>query len=437
MSSGVKTRRLKIILVVAAVLRLGLLAWAWQSPQRLQTPDSAGYIALAHTLSSDGAFRQDDLPEIFRTPGYPFFLVLGTVFGGSWWRFVLCLQIAIDVAAVYLTFLLGWMLHGERTGLWAAGFQAVSPLMIASSVRILSDTLFAFLLLLALLLIVFHLRSRANWPVAAAAAVLAVACYVRPVGLVPAGVCLVALLVGPGRLRRAGIYLGILLGLLGPWVVRNAVVADYLGFSSFAGDSLYFFAAGEIVSRQEQISPAKARERLVALDARANAGKTPGPAARWRAGYGRDLILSNPWLYATIHLRGLVGYWLPGASDVLEIAGVTAGNRGTVDVLHSRGLIAAVRHYFAGQTWAVLPAGPMVLVCLAQYLGVVFSLPRARLSMDGAVWLLIAVCGVLAILPGPFGLPRYRVPIAPLLSLAAAAGWLGLLRGRPAGQGPH
>ena len=300
--------------------------------------------------------------------------------------------------------------------------------MIASSVRILSDTLFAFLLLLALLLIVFHFRNRAHWPVAAAAVALAAACYVRPVGLTAAGVCLVAMLFRPGRIRRVGIFLGILLALLAPWVVRNAVVADYYGFSSFAGDSLYFFAAGEIVSRQQQIPPAQARQELAALDARTNEGEAPGSAARWRARYGRGLILSNPWLYAKIHVKGLMGYWLPGATDVLEIAGVTAGNRGTVDILHSRGLIPAVRHYFAGKTWTILLAGPMVMICLGQYLGVVLSALRARLSMGAAIRVLIAVAIVLAVLPGPFGLPRYRVPIGALLSLAAAAGWLGLRR---------
>ena len=139
-------------------------------------------------------------------------------------------------------------------------------------------------------------------------------------------------------------------------------------------------------------------------------------------------IRENPGAYAKIHLKGCLGFWIPGATDVLEIAGLSQGNRGTLDVLHRDGLWAAVNHYFGGNALAVIVAAPLVLIFLLKYVGVVASVfMRVRFRMSAEAWLLVGVVVVSAILPGPFGLPRYRLPVAPLLSVAAAVGAITIL----------
>ena len=139
-------------------------------------------------------------------------------------------------------------------------------------------------------------------------------------------------------------------------------------------------------------------------------------------------IRENPGAYAKIHLKGCLGLWIPGATDVLEIAGLSRGNRGTLDVLHRDGLWAAVNHYFGGNALGVIVAVPLVLIFLVKYIGVVTCVfVRFRFRMSAEAWLLVGVVVVSAILPGPFGLPRYRLPVAPLLSVAAAVGWMTIL----------
>jgi hypothetical protein len=121
--------------------------------------------------------------------------------------------------------------------------------------------------------------------------------------------------------------------------------------------------------------------------------------------------------------------YLPGAPAVLETLGLTRGQRGTSDVLRREGLLAAVRHYFGDNASAIILAVPLVLLLLVKYLAAAGLLRRVRLRMPAEVYLLLAVVAVTTLLPGPFGLPRYRVPIEPVLSVAAGAGIAAALAG--------
>ena len=426
-----------LILLAALVVRAMLLAAAWHRPEALFTRDSREYMELSDNWAETGHFARDARPEIFRTPGYPLLLMASIPAGQHWWRLAAAVQILMDVATVYLAFALGVMLVSRRAGLWAAGLLAVTPVMAAGSVRILSDTPFTLLVTLAAALLVHHLRTSRWWSLAAAAAALGAGCYFRPVGLALAAVCAVALLLRRPRLKRAGIFAAVVAACVGPWVIRNAATADYYGFSSFGTDAMYYFAAPEVLAETEPIGRAEARRRMQEEfeDFRSeHPGLTVGAYARYRAGRALAIISAHPATYARLHLLGSLGIFLPAATDVLETLGVTAGRQGTVDVLHRDGPAAAAQHYFGGRTWAMALAVPMVLLaaakCLAAAVCVVCGL-RRRVGLEAG--LLAAMVVVTVLLPGPFGLPRYRMPIEPIVCLAAACGLCGLMRRRRTG----
>jgi hypothetical protein len=118
-----------------------------------------------------------------------------------------------------------------------------------------------------------------------------------------------------------------------------------------------------------------------------------------------------------------VGVWLPAATDVLQIAGLTSGHKGTLQVLRQEGLWAATRHYFAGDPWALALAAPMVLVLAVEYLAILVGFAgslRARMPADH--WLILLMMLAFTLTVGAAGHPRYRAPIEPLLSLAVAGG---------------
>lgn len=482
------------ILAIATVLRAALFSAAIQDRRRAFTSDSQHYWSLAGNLVGQrriylvpavgyGRVRVVEseasslvLPgpagfgeqETFRTPGYPAFLAIGRVLpegkmplqGG--WRLVLAIQVLIDVHLVLLTYLLGRELVSHGVGLGAAALQAVSPLAIAASCRIWSDGLFAFLLTAAVLLIVRHFRTGSWRTLLGSAALLAAACYVRPIGLAMAAGFCVVLLFGRKRLRRAGVLAGVVAALIAPWVVRNAVMADYVGFSSVATDGLYYFSAAEVVARKGGISAEQARKLLSEEEWQAYqdvlwrrhgeslqtvqdvstspaeavrpGGEPGGAGVRYRRKRAMEILTAYPWTYAGIHLNGCLAFWLPGATDVLEAAGATTGGKGTLAVLHRRGPWAAARHYFAGDTAAMVLAGGMTLLLLVRYAGLLICLlRRCRLRMPPAAWLFVLLVGVSFLLPGPAAHPRFRVAVAPLLSVAATIGWIYALRRRRAG----
>ncbi len=435
------------ILVSAGAVRLALLAPALRdADHRVMTPDSQGYVQLARALRQRGRFaggRQQDEPEIFRTPGYPAFLALlgpDEPDGSADGRWVLIVQILLDVGLVMLTYWLGKTLVDARIGLLAAMFQAFSPLAAASCCRILSDSLYTFFFIAAVLWMVRHLRGGGWRALVASAVALGAACYVRPVAQTMAALFVLVLLFRPRRFRRSAVFAGVFLACVGPWIVRNAAVADYTGFSDYAGSAMYYFAAPEAIAQAERRPAEDVRKEMRARDAeyrKAHGEETIGQGARRRQHEALEIFARYPWAYLAVHVKGCLGYWLPGASDVLELAGFTQGRRGTVDVLHRKGLLAAGKHYFGGNVWAMALAGPMILLLGMLYLGAGVCAIHGlrRLCWPAEIWLLVMIVAVSALLPGPFGLPRYRLPITPILAIAAAVGWGRVVGGGAGARG--
>ena len=118
---------------------------------------------------------------------------------------------------------------------------------------------------------------------------------------------------------------------------------------------------------------------------------------------------------------------------------MTTGNKGTLEVLQTQGLAAAVKNYFGDNTTALLLALPMVAILLVKYVGVLAGLKLARVRMQPEIWLMVLIVIVSALLPGPAAHPRFRVPVEPLLNIAAAVGWTLIAawvvsRRKPAGR---
>ena len=422
-------RTLPLILVVAAALRLGLLAAAWDDPQRFMTSDSQGYVELSDSLASDFSFQRGGNPEIFRTPGYPLFLLITVPFGRYWAQGAVVVQIACDVLLVYLTYLLGWMLWGRGAGLWAAALAAVSAVAIASSVRILTDGLFAMLGMMVVLLLVHHFRLPRWWSLIGAAALAAAACYIRPVGQL---YCFAAVLVllGGRRWRQAAAFGGVALLALGPWLMRNYVVADYVGLSSVAGHTAFKFHAPTVLAEVEDISAEQGQEEMkIRLMREVGAAElSAGALARSERRMGAEVLLDHSKVYMRQHARGCLAVWAPGVLDVLEILAVTGPERGTSEVLAGEGVAAGVKHYFRGR-WSVLWLwAPAAVVLMVKYALVLLCAARSvRLRMDLSRWLILILVLGFALVPGVVGHPRFRVPIAPLLSVCAGAGAAGLI----------
>jgi 4-amino-4-deoxy-L-arabinose transferase-like glycosyltransferase len=437
-------RGIWIILGVALLLRAALLLASWNEPEHFFTPDSHDYNLLAHNLLQSGDFTRTGQPELFRTPLYPCFLAAMYWLSHDHVQLAVAVQIVIDVIGCLLVYVLGRQLCSQRVGLAAAAIQAVSPVAIVGAVRILSEGLFAFCLIASLVLLV-RLFRQSHGPCApytlrptpyalhalAAGGVLGLGCLIRPIGLPLAFIVAIVLLIArPRQWHLAGLFLLGSLCLVGPWMIRNQTQTRYGQLAGVGDYNLFFCNAVVLLNAYPDLPLNEEQQRLLELKKKYPDWPTGQPEylndpafLRTCRQQGVALILAHPLRYTWVHFKTAWNIFLPAATDVLEVLGITSGGKGTLAVLQQQGLIAAIRHYFGGQFWPLLLCGPMILITLAKYaLGLRCAFRSSRLHMPAAWWLLFIVFLYLAFTPGPVALPRFRVPIAPLISLAAAAG---------------
>jgi hypothetical protein len=211
---------LLLIMLLALLTRTVLLTKALRVDSRALTTDSPTYLTAAKSLIATGSLRDDEgRPEINRTPGYPLFLLACGLNGPP--GMVLLRSFRCSSTCFW---------YFSRIDSRLNSLVRPQPFM--------SDDLFAVIITLTIMTSVCYFREK-TWCLLAVSAVLtAIATYVRPVGLMFAAVVTLALLLRANRLRNIASYLLLFASLVGPWFVRNHIVADYNGFSSISDKNM-------------------------------------------------------------------------------------------------------------------------------------------------------------------------------------------------------
>ena len=267
MLPGNRCKRLAwIVLAIAFGCRLiaagGVQTYLNREPGRefVIAGDAEGYWELAKDLAHGRDYAVYSPPRrVMRMPAFPAILAGSIVcFGESLWAARLVLA-CVGTAACGLVFLLGRALFDERVGLLASAWTAVSPTLVGFSVLILSETVFAFAILLQLWLMALlyrrHLERaafqsseggrRMNLGLAfAVGAAGGFACLVRPSWLlVPPGIAVLWWwLAGRNRFRmyEAALLCAGCVAVLTPWTIRNfRVTGHFVPTTLWMGASLY------------------------------------------------------------------------------------------------------------------------------------------------------------------------------------------------------
>jgi len=252
------------IVVVAAVLRIGWLAYANVEPPTSFVPagDAYSYWYYGNSIADGHGYLSyiDGEPTAYYPIGFP------AILGGLYWLakhvpFVepdLMLltgvfQVVVSAATVALTFMVGRRLAGPRAGLVAAGVMALFPNLIHQVTTIQVETTFIFLTMAALVIVVDH-----DWSsgppgpnrLLAFGTVLAASALVRPFSApLLLGLFLALLAVGLGwrrSLALASVPLLVLVVAFTPWTIRNAIELDaFVPSSTNMGDTLCIDRNGE------------------------------------------------------------------------------------------------------------------------------------------------------------------------------------------------
>lgn len=391
----------KYVVIIVAVAALARMALALSHP--FFFPDSADYDALGRALAHGSDYVAGGM-YASRMPGYPLYLAACYRVCGDSARAALVIQALIGGATAVWVYLLcaGW---DRRCGLVAAALFAVDPLSVAFSGALLSETLFTFFMLGALVALqrIGQLTCRRvyGWGLWLAAA-WAAAVYLRP-SVLWCAVPIVGWQVWHAWRGRDGLRAGtgarlVALTLtaylitaltLVPWWERNYTRfhTGYFRMTTLDGKFLY-----ESLSPQTNGIPAL--EKIVTPPdmAAMNEGEQADEFKRRAWGFAR----ADPWREARLALVKAGRTWNP----LLNAA-----------------------EYQSPVAQSVLALWHVPLYLLA-VLGV-YLMRRSWWDLGILLWPMAYFTGVHMVYLGSV---RYRVPLMPLICILAAAGILYLLK---------
>lgn len=416
------------IITVGLVIRLGFLAAIAKYPDRGMNPDSGSYLKPAISLVSEGIYPPDNGK---RPPMYPLFIALIYFIGGQNPILIMVAQIALDIITIYLTYMLAARMFPKSVALIGALIMAINIESVTYDFFYLSETLSTFFTIAGLLTWVKgNQEGRIGWFVLGAF-FMGLSVLTRPIALYLPVILMLWLLFMRerpirNRLFYVGAYAVTFLFVLLPWVLRNHNVIGLATVSTISHYNLLHFNAVSLEAELRGISEGQVRREFIELQERKleelGLEKTPGNTARVQSMLGREIILSNPFLYIYVHLKSDLNSLLPD-TNILELIGITSGGRGTLSVFREKGLIEAIGHYFGGKIWLIGLLLPVIVllgfIYATSLLGFV-QIIRVRNWLPFLI--LVITSAYFLILPGAPSISRFRVPIMPYLSILSSLG---------------
>ncbi|MGI8920868.1 MAG: ArnT family glycosyltransferase [Solirubrobacteraceae bacterium] len=418
------------ILVAALAIRVaGVAATPGYAPRH----DDHSYDHLALGVARNGDFPVvGDRPTAYRPPGFPY--VLGAVYaiaGSGHDRITVAryVQAVIGTILVGLIGMLAWWSIGAAAGLWAMVIAAVYIPLVAVGAALLSEPMFAALMLGALLCVLGFRRTagqrpgwtRLRWALLAGALGGALS-LTRTNGLV----VLIALALGLWTGRPAGVrwrswravapvlaMLAAAVVAIAPWAIRNEIVMHtFIPVSDEQGGTL----AGTYnpVSDHDPVAPASWHLLTQIPDyyarSRAQAAR-PEPQLQSRlTSLALRYVRHHPLYPLKVAFYNGVRLLDLGGLHRAEFTAISAG-------VTSPGVADAGVVCF----WIV------ALLALAG-----LAMRRVRRSLPGFLWLAAALV-LASILFVNTETPRFRVPLDPFFILIAAGALAAIAErvGRP------
>ena len=249
------TRRQRAWLVaiigVSFAVRLAWVLYAARPTKGLQDP--ALYLFFARQIAGgEGYALLGGEPTAYYPVGYPavlgavFWLVDHTPIPDDYEMSAGVLNLVLGTATVALLFDVGRRLFDNRVGLVSAAVLAVFPNVVFHTAVALTETLFNFLVLAALLVLVsasWRERSIGWRRLAVFGVLLALSAFVRPISLfflpVLFAVWLVAGWAWRPALRQIAVVCVAVAVVIAPWTIRNIVVMNSpVVMSTNIGDNL-------------------------------------------------------------------------------------------------------------------------------------------------------------------------------------------------------
>ena len=413
-----------VVLIASLVPRLFLTLSA--NPQDLIFPDSGTYFANAvHLLERGAVLNGKQMPEVFRTPGYPVFLLAIMVATGKSLDdkdlpTVLVVQTIITSWSVLFLYWLARRILPPVMALTGALLAAFSPWGAVRAGFALSEGV--FLLILVLLFVVMYLVVEHTTKLSAVllggglvGLLTSAAVFVRPMWpLVPLVAIALFLLCGDKR-QRAWILVAVMLvcaaSPLYLWKARNLREAQFDGLSIMPGVNAYRYL----------VSSAKAHVKGAEGDRWAMKKASEEEERRWSQDLSLQETNDERWRRANAFFR---------EHPFLTVY-TFALNAGEAIIHPDPGILKPAGLNFSGDSWVLGGFWAALLIFAGRGLGCTSDWQRD----DGLIqrkWLvtLLGICLLLTLTSGiAFGAgSRLRAPLELIVPLLAGIGLVRLIR---------
>lgn len=379
------------------------LLFAFLAERNAPILDEGAYLSLARTLAATGHFE-----GTFRPPLYPAFEAL-FLWGGLGTLGIRLAQVILSTISVLLVYRIARREAGQHAARIAAVLVAFSPVLIAFSHRLWSETLFIFLLLLAIDLLARPITEGNLRRWVGAGLFLGLAALTRPmlVTFLPflAAWLLVHVLKRqvnfvPALARFSTLALGMVLIIL-PWTIRNRLSS---------GDFVLIDSNGAF----NILVGAQPETRFVDKD------------DVWSYRFGRvndtayvDLVAREPGRAQVLAMDGAMSHIKNDIGGFAAKSWWEAGHLWTLDSF----LLRHLRNHWYGAVpdWIVpivtlMAAGWFAVVVLAGFGGITTGTPSSFRSL-----LLLLLVQFTLLFAATYALSRYAVPLQALLAIPAGA----------------
>ncbi len=414
-----------LVMLFAARLSMALVAYAY--PDRPILVDSEGYLRLAESLRTSGRFQATPYLETVRTPGYPAFLAFLQAVIGERVGHIVLFQLALTGLTAWLIYLCGSRLADQGAGLAAVWIYALNPNSLFWAFTLLTETLFAFGLILTLYLFLRQFDHDDQRWLAFSGIALGVSTLVRPIGIYLILLwTLAAAVLLPRRwgFRRAlsGAAVFFILAILPAlaWMTRNQIRHGAFTLSTTTEVTITRFIAVNTLSDALQIGREEAK--LIIL-------QQPDPVS-----YSFQVVREYPISFLRATVQGVartllateVGTWLNVFFDLpYEGSGLlNAVLRGDLEA------IAQAASFRLRAIDSLVPLSLMIWgvaysVFLYFAIGYGGWTRFGQLDVDNRWIVLFLVLSIayLLLIPLANGDARFRVPAAPQMAILAGLPW--------------
>lgn len=434
MSRLLNNKPLFFILLLALLLRLLLLiAILIKNPEGIYLYDSYGYWNLGYNMFHNGVFSQAaDVPldpDYYRTPLYPLFIAFAEMIGPEGFSIII-LQILLAVLSCYFVYKLAHLITRNRfISNTAALIIAIDLPSVALSDLVLTETLFAFLMVLAFYFFVRFIQKN-KWSDLVYTAIFSASLILcRPIAFCVPVLFSAFIFYRSYKnikivLRWIALYSGIVLMILSPWFIRNKITFGHYFLSVIREHNLLNYQAAAVYAERFNYPLPQSQSILrwkTFREFKGNAYTQPYEYASFIEKEAISVITTYPGIFLKQQVVQVAYFFFKPSCAYFEIQFGHWG-KGYNTIPKSYNVFSDFFKRTSKLSIALVIFQMLVMVVV--YAGFIFGIRymrKQKLLFILSLFLFTILAFAVMNLP-PVTEARFRVPIMPLIAIVSACG---------------